>query len=695
MGGVKPTFTPTERPTGLRVQDPIENAQFELYTDVLVDPEPVGDDRFALPVDSAVVFEVQQLELPQLLNVSVWRDDGTYVGQSANQEVQTYRNQAYSLDVDVGPMKLQVAADGPLQIRRQENTTFVEFEEPTTVGLAARSLHESPSGTITIGDGVEDAMRAVSLFSSALKTTTPERSFPTLRGHPPLVERGDRFDAPDHLEPPETDVVIEIPRDWGDLYRVSSLSYYLGAAVKPGEERALVLDGDRHRLGVDYDFEDEVTTLLKHVFFLDCVVRTEGLYPVDLHERRLVDGDLDFDLAAAYEAPLAERLETYLDVPYEVTEPHVPQWKLTADVAPEGTRMESLPFVVNDLAEVRIHDPDDDDPEVQEEPEAVTSFLRSDRGLVRSASTTSDDTTGVVKPESTDAIEHVWLADGFPLGASKAAARYYRRRFEYDTPMRDSIRIDIVCNDPEMAEEDVVEEFYGARDFFEFDINVHYDLSTDELADLLADDLDFLHYIGHVEEGGFLCEDGLFDARTLESTGVRAFLLNACKSYIQGQALVERGSRGGIVTLTDISNNPAVRIGRALARLLNNGFSLLSGLAVARNVTLFGNQYITIGDGTVQLVQSKAGVPILVGLERNDESFDVELNAYPTSTTSIGSLATPNIKENTTQYINSGKLDTFELSTGELREFLGRGPSPVLFDGELVWSDNLLEELLS
>jgi len=83
-----------------------------------------------------------------------------------------------------------------------------------------------------------------------------------------------------------------------------------------------------------------------------------------------------------------------------------------------------------------------------------------------------------------------------------------------------------------MAEEDVVEEFYGARDFFEFDIVVHYDLSTDELADLLGTDIDFLHYIGHVEEGGFLCEDGLFDARTLESTGVRAFLLNACKSYI-------------------------------------------------------------------------------------------------------------------------------------------------------------------
>jgi len=438
VASVKPTFAPIERPTGLRVQDPIENAQFELYTDALVDPEAVDDERFALPIDSAVTFEVQQLELPMLLNVSVWTQDGTYVGQSANQEVDSYPQRAYSLDVDVGPMKLQMAADAPLQIRREENTTFVEFEEPTTVGLAARSLHESPSGTITIGEGVKDAMRAVSLFGSALKTTTPERSFPTLRGHPPLVERGERFDAPDHLEPPDTGVVLEIPRDWGDLYRVSSLAYYLGAEVRPGDERALVLAGERHPLGVDVEFEDEVTTLLKHVFFLDCVVRTEGLYPVNLHERDVVEDDLDFDLEAAYEAPLAERLKTYLEVPYEVTEPHVPQWKLTADVAPDGTRMESLPFVVNDLAEIRIHDPDDDDPEVQEEPEAVTSFLRGEPGLLRSTSTTTGGTTGVVKPESTNAIEHVWLADGFPLGASKAAARYYRRRFEQGTPSRDS-----------------------------------------------------------------------------------------------------------------------------------------------------------------------------------------------------------------------------------------------------------------
>lgn len=696
---MRPTFSPIERPPGLQVQDPIENAQFELYTDSVAAPERVSDDAaddgFALPVDSAVRFEAESLELPMLLNVSVWTQDGTYVGQSANQEVDSYPRRAYSLDLHVGPMKLQVAADAALQIRRAENTTFLEFEEATPVVLGARSLHESPAGTITIGDDVTDGMRAVSLFGSALKTTSPERSFPTLRGHPPLVERGDGFDAPDHLAAPDTDVAIEIRRDWGDLYQVSALAYYLGAEVRPGPERALVLGDERHVLGADRPFGDEVQALLEHVFLLDCVVRTEGLYPVDLHERAVLEPDLDIDLAAAYEAPLAERLETYLDVPYEVTEPHVPKWKLTADIAPEARRIESLPFVVNDLGRIRIHDPDAEPPEVAEEPEAVTSFLRgSQRSVHRSQSEVDFDTTGVVKPPSTDAIEHVWLADGFPLGASKGAAEYYRRRFEYETPDRDAIRIDIVCNDPEMTEEEVVEEFYGARDFFEFDIEVHYGLSTDELGDLLQTEVDFLHYIGHVEEGGFLCEDGLFDARRLESTGVRAFLLNACRSYIQGQALVDRGSRGGIVTLTDISNDPAVRIGRALARLLNNGFSLLSGLSVARNVTIFGNQYITIGDGAVQLVQSKSGTPLSAEMTEIESGYELTMWAYPTSTTSIGSLFTPHLSNNGVHHINSGEIETFSIGDEKLSEFFDYGVTPVLYDGQLTWSDELKQELL-
>ncbi|MFB6270615.1 MAG: hypothetical protein ABEH83_11760 [Halobacterium sp.] len=689
-------FKPLVDPSGVRIRDPIENAQFELYTDRVVDPVVDDTEQFVFPVDGAVDVTARAVEIPRLVEVYIRSADGTLVGESANQQHAEYAAEWYSLSVDVGPMKLEFVVDGRVTIRRSENSTHIELDEPAPISIGARSLHESPAGTITVTDDVEDAMRAVSLASSALKTTSCERSFPTLRGHPPLIEYGDEFNVPDGISKPETGVTIEIPRDYGDLYRVSSLAYYLGADVVPADGRTLVVGEDRYDLDTDRGFEAEVQTLLKHVFFLDCVTRTEGLYPVTLHEREAVSSELTFDPEELYDETLVEQLRAYLDVPYEVTSPYVPRWKLTADIAAEPAHVESVPFVVNELAAVRIPG-SDEEPDVHEEPEELKSFYRSDSLAARSSAGTESTSSGadIVKPEETDAIEHTWIADGFPLGASKTNVESYHRRLSRPERDREHISIDIVCNEPEMSEEDIVKEFYGTRDLFEFEISVHYELTCDELADILQKDSDFLHYIGHVDNDGFQCTDGMFDARTLSTVNVDAFLLNACKSYEQGDALVKRGSLGGIVTLANISNDPAVRVGRALARLLNNGFSLQAGLSVARNVTLFGNQYITIGDGTLQLVQHETGTPLSAELELLDDEYELTLHGYPTSRTSIGSLVTPNVAENTTRYLNSGLVDSFRVSTRELREFFNRGVVPVLVDGELVWSDELLEEQLA
>jgi len=690
---MKPTFTPLVDPDGLLIRDPIENAQFELYTDRVVDPTPTDTDEFVLPVDCAVTVTASELEIPRRVNLFLWSMDGRLVDETALESRVEYGTGKHSLDLSIGPMKLQLVVEGPLSIRPSENATHVEFSTARPIGLGARSLHESPAGTITIGNDVEDAMRAVAYSGSALKTTSPERSFPTLRGHPPLIELGDGFDAPEAFERPETGVTIEIPRDYGDLFRVSTLAYYLGADVVPGDQRVLDVAGDRYELDTDRGFEAEVSTLLKHVFLLDCVTRTEGFYPVNLHERNVVEPDLPFDPADAYEASFPDRLSTYLDVPYEATAPHVPKWKLTADIEPDADHIEAIPFVANELGTVRIPGTGDD-PTVHEEPDELASFYRRDSATVRSSTETVASGSSIVKPGETGSIEHAWIAEGFPIGASKTRVESYLRRVERPVREQDSISIDIVCNEPEMSEEDIVEEFYGTRDLFEFDIEVHYELACDELAAVLQTDTDFLHYIGHVDENGFQCSDGMFDARTLPEVNVDAFLLNACKSFEQGAALVDKGSYGGIVTLANVSNDPAVRIGRALARLLNNGFSLQAGLSVARNVTLFGSQYITIGDGTLQLVQHSTGTPLSLELSKTEGGYHVWLYGYPTSRSSLGSLFVPYIKGNEMHYLNSGLIDDFEVEVAELREFLSLSVVPVMYDGELVWSDELLENEL-
>ncbi len=131
----------------------------------------------------------------------------------------------------------------------------------------------------------------------------------------------------------------------------------------------------------------------------------------------------------------------------------------------------------------------------------------------------------------------------------------------------------VVCNDAEMTDE-IVDELYGFRDLVEFDVTIDYNRTMTELRGALKSSVDLFHYIGHVDESGFLCADGSLDVQTLDNVGIKTFFLNACSSYEQGMALIEGGSTAGVVTLANVANKTATRVGRTFAGLLNIGFSL-------------------------------------------------------------------------------------------------------------------------
>jgi hypothetical protein len=174
-------------------------------------------------------------------------------------------------------------------------------------------------------------LRAVSTFGSALKTTSPERSYPTLRGHPPLVELGDHLRVPDGLEPPDTGITIEVPATRQAACVAAPLAYYLGATVEPGDRPRIVADGTEHRLD-RHDLETGVERSLKRAFLLDCVARTEGWYRTPLAARDAVEPHLDRDLADLYDAPLAERLAAALALPFDAVADALPAWPLAAYV---------------------------------------------------------------------------------------------------------------------------------------------------------------------------------------------------------------------------------------------------------------------------------------------------------------------------------------------------------------------------
>ncbi|MFB6303280.1 MAG: hypothetical protein ABEH78_10535 [Haloferacaceae archaeon] len=675
---------------GVEVIDHVERHRFELWTDGPVTPAPAPGDRFRFPTDAAVAVRTGAVTVPTVLQTYVRTDDGEMLAEVDQGTDVSFGPGTYEIEV-CAPMKVYLRIEGPLTVTADVLGITVDPEDGGRVLVGGRSHHERPAATVTTTDDPRDVMRALSTFGSALKTTSPERSYPTLRGHPPLVERGEALDVPPGLEPPDTGIELVLPPALGPAYVAAPLAYYLGAEMVPGDSPRLTAAGADLALGPDV--ERTVRETLERVFLLDCLVRTEGYYTVDLHERRVAERRLDLDFRRLYDLSPADRLAAYLDVPHEAVADIVPDWGLTTHVTPSPAHVEVLPFLAHDLALVRTPD-DAAVTEPARGAEATASFFRSPAtggtaadGFTRGAATA--DAT-YIQPEPTDAIEQVWVGGGTPLGATKAIPEAYHNRLER-SPVEGDIDITVICNDRAMAaESDVVDEAYGTAIDLPFDVTVREDLTRADLREVLAADGDFLHYVGHIDERGFDCADGWLHAESVDHVGTDAFLLNACQSFEQGTELVRAGAVAGIVTLNDVVNDAAVRMGRLLARLLNHGFPLTGALDVAADAHPIGDQYTVVGDGRVTLARAEGSPPnapvvAVVG----DDTYELEYRPYPTNRITTGSMVRPYLGGDDVHYLFSGVIDTFEVSAAELAEFLALEPVPVRVGGDLRWSDEL------
>jgi len=687
---------------GLRLVDPIENSEFTLLTPGSVDPTETETDAFRYPVDTAATVSVTELETPYLVDIWIRDVEGNLVTQYTKSDAAFVPPGEYNLEVASARMKLYLAVDGGVSVETRGDRATISMIDTGSVTVGIRSRHDRPAATVTTTDRPRDLMRAISTFGSALKTTTCERSFPTLRGYPPLLERGDYLDVPDSLDSPDTGIRIEVPPEREYVYPVVSLAHYLGAQVVPGDRPRLVVDGDAFSLTTDGDFETTVARVLKQTFVLDCVTRTEGLYDINLYERELVEPRLDLDFDRLYELPVAEQVRTYLGVPYETIADAVPGWKLVADVVPEPQYAETLPFVANDLAVVRCPDCAEIESRSIHAEEVTVADLFGDGG--QSGTTqkgtpqepTRSEALGeenpfderVFRPPPADSTEQTYVGKGIPLGASKMTAEAYQRRLEYESSGEARTSVVVVCNESEMSDENDVSDIYGAREWLEFDITIRENLTTEEMAAVLRTEADLLHYIGHVDPEGIRCADGWLDANAIDEVGVTSFFLNACKSYEQGRAIVEAGALGGIVTVSDVLDRTAGKLGKTIAKLLNTGFSLASGREILERESITANQYLIVGDGNATIVENEGGTPILIDIHSlSDEECELTLHGYPSRQYPLGSLFRPYFGERRMPYLNSGTLDRFVGDRDDLEEYLSMSNYPVAFDGSLYWKE--------
>jgi hypothetical protein len=324
---------------------------------------------------------------------------------------------------------------------------------------------------------------------------------------------------------------------------------------------------------------------------------------------------------------------------------------------------------------------------VGETAEAVEDFYRSSRSTASRPGSGPD----LVDPAGVDSLEQAWVGEKAPLGASKATIEAFRNKLDRGK-VGSEIEIVVVCNDPKMADEhDAVGEAYGTDGDLPFEVDLRQGLTVRQLRAVLTSDVDFLHYVGHIDERGFECADGRLDAEDLAPVGVDAFLLNACSSYDQGMALIEGGGIGGVVTIADVIDSEAVEFGRTMARLLNQGFPLRAALDVAGDRSLIGSQYLVVGDGNCSIAQPDGNVASVLEIESREPGYLVRSVTYPTETVGLGSITT--FVEDDEHYLHSGEIANREMDRDAVRSVLEDDGSPVILDGEFCWTDQALARL--
>lgn len=687
---VVPSFELVEDGQGVEVLDPIERRRCTLQVPAVDALEAEPGDPFDVPVDAAAGFRAERVRLREYVDVVVRDGSGEMVAEVKPLTESALPAGEYQVDLN-GPIKLCLHVESELTVSGSMEGVSIDFPEPRRVSVGARSYHRRPASTITTPADPDGVAAALSVLGSALKTTSPERSYPTLRGHPPAIEIGDELRVPTALSRPDTGVSIRVRPAYEQLFAVAPLAYYLGAEVVAGGRPRIVTDaGLVHPLdGRPGGVEREAERVLKRAFFLDCLVRTEGIYRIPLAERAAIDSLVDVDHERLYADSLAGRLEASLSLPFETIEPHLPTWNLVAHVPPAADRVEVLPYVIDSLAVVRSPDARSLSPSTVR-TSVLSAYLAGKTGSgsdgrTRGGGEAERDDDRIVRLAATDSMEDAWFGASAPLNGTKSLAQAYRNRFER-SDRGWPIDIAVVCNERDMdAESTLADSVYGSREEFIFDVTLHRDVATAELRDVLASEVDFLHYVGHTTAEGFHCRDGVLDAGTLEGVGVGTFFLNSCRSYRQGRRLIEAGSVGGVVTLSHVNDAGAAAVGRTMARLLNRGFPLRAALDLAGLSSPVGGHYIVLGDGTFDLAAAESGLPVVCRVAEVDERrYDATIEVFLPREGGMGATVFPLLEGNERHYLAPGRVETFRVTDADLERYLTRHPVPVLYDGELL-----------
>jgi hypothetical protein len=509
----------------LCVRDALEDEALWLVLDREPDSRPALPELFPFPVDEAVSFEAASVSIPDYSSVSVRGVDGEFVAQ-LNEPMELPRG-SYCFDI-AGVSKALIRAPDVAALTAgmiDGGAVDVEFDRPTTVTVGARSLHTRPEATITVPDEPAALAEAVSVLGSSIKEFSPERSWPTLRGYPPRIERGDELDVPSPLVRPDTGVEVVVRPEHADVYRLSTLTYYLGARMVVGDAPAIrVENGYEESLPTEETaLEARAEALLRTWFLLDTLARTEGYVPSDRYEYERVGPKLHFYPPKLADRSMSERLMEYLEVAPATVAPYAPDWPTEAVLRPGPAGAELLPHLAHVLAPVRVRGA-----AAPADPDAPAALATSPWFAPANETPGPDD-------------------DPIPGGTSVLTPAGYENRLSRETTARGEVRVVALVGSAERADEArrALSEPAVPEGVGEWETLDRPDAET--VASVLSDPAVDVAYCGLpvedgsvVATGGTVALDGLEDAPALT-------IFEGTEDVRDGVRVVENGGVGSIV----------------------------------------------------------------------------------------------------------------------------------------------------
>lgn len=628
------------------------------------DPGPgrsVETDRLAA---APVAVTVVDLDAPGTEHVHLADGESATVGPQTGAVLRT-------------PVLCHVRPETTGIVHRTADAVRLELDETARVDLGFETTEEAP-GAIRVERSLEGVTRGLTAMGAATPHTSPDRSFPNVRGTPPRLSFGSPRGVASRLdERPDTDTEVVVPEANGlaHLLPTAGLVHYLGAEVTvdaDADGTTLRAGSETVRIGDTPAETDETASwVLRLVFSLDCLARTAGPYGTALEERRLLD-ELGLDAAALYDAPLAERVRRYLDHEDQASlRDELPEWHLGLHVEPTLDRVPALSHYLDRLADVYS-------------PAAANVATVADR--VQWAAEQSRSTERVAGENDlmlapADRARTVgWYGPRRALGAFNVLGDGPRPR-----PLAEGdLSVTVVQVGTDLGVNESVSEFYRERDL-PMDVTVLLDPTVEQLAATFERPTDLLHFVGHHDPGGLRCTDGLFTPEMLSECGVEAFFLNACGSIETGEKLVRRGAAAGAVTTRSVFDESATQVGCDWARLIALGWSVERALDLARRVDQ-PDGYVSVGDGTHRVAQSDIGIPPEITLHTDPEGTNTVELCYG-GPIGVGNWVRDQVSSQTMLTTTEKKYEVDELDEKWISDTLD---NPVDVGDELVWEADQL-----